>query len=70
MAWIIVISILLYLIIGSFFMQDMDDYDGGGKGSYIICLIWPFIVILWLFVTVFVIIPDGIVKWFKYRRDK
>ena len=70
MHWSIVLWVLLYIAVGGVFVRELDDYDGGGKGSYITFLIWPFIALLWIMVIVLVVIPDGIVKWFKYRRDK
>ena len=70
MHWSIVLGVLLYIAIGRIFVKELDDYDGGGEGSYIVFLIWPFIALLWVMVIVLVVIPDRIVKWLKHWRDK
>jgi hypothetical protein len=70
MYWTILLGVLLYFAIGCWFMKELDSYDGGGKGSCIVAMIWPFIALLWVMVMVLVVVPDWIVKRFKYRRDK
>lgn len=70
MRWTILIWVLLYFAVGLFFVRTLDEYDGGGKGSYIVFLVWPFIALLWLIVMVLVVIPETIIHWIRKRRDK
>lgn len=70
MYWTALILVALYLAIGWTFKDTIDEDDGGGPGSFIIILFWPFILVLWILIMALFLLPDSIIKWFKRWGEK
>ena len=70
MCWTTLIWVALYFAIGWLFVNAFDAYDGGGEGNFVIFSFWPFILILWVLITLLFIVPEWVIELFNYRRDK